>query len=688
MPRDINLKTRILLPIALVLLILYGVTIFSLYQHEKTDAGLRFNSVSQSVKAYYLSALARRSDKLGAALEAILQDSQFQAALRARDRDALLRQSAPLFKRLLEQYGITHFYFSDAARTNLLRVHQPERFGDIVDRHTTLTAEKTGKTAIGVELGVFGTFTLRAVAPMYDKTGLIGYAELGQEIEDMLHGVKDVIGIENLLLIDKQFLARQEWENGMRMLGRNVDWDQLPGAVITLQTIDLSREQMGSILLPGKLPGTVTDMYIGDKHYYADVMPIEDAAGRKVGGLVILQDMTANTDEMLESMLYLSAFYLPLAGMLFALLYLITRRVERSLNESNRKLLAQGQEREAIQAQHIAELKEERDKLRDAQLTLQKNEGDLRLAATVFENSTEGILITDTQSRILRVNRAFTEITGYSEEEAIGQTPQMLRSDRHDAAFYQWMWASLIEYGYWQGEIWNRRKNGEAFPEWLTLVAIRDEKKTPLYYLGVFADLTEKKMSEARAHHLSNYDALTELPNRNLLEQRLKQALTEAQNHGGVMALQYLDLDRFNTIIDTLGHAFGDKLLRAVAERLAGHIRDSDTLARFSGDEFAVVLSDVGSQQNATMVALKILNALSAPFNLDGQEIFITASIGIALYPFDAGNSDELIRNANVAARHIKENGGGGYRFYTADMNATSSHRLLLETSLRRALGR
>lgn len=688
MRKKISLNTRILVPVAMIMAILLFAFNFSLYQHEQADAGHRFSADLNAVKKYYQSALLRRSEKLGAALEAIQRDEQLQVALRNKDRDALLNRAAPLFKELKQQYGITHLYFEDGSRVNVLRVHQPDRHGDTINRHTTLMAEKTWKTAIGVELGVLGTFTLRAVAPMRDSAGLIGYIELGQEIDDVLRGINDIIGTDVLLTIGKPFLVRKDWESGMRMLGLKADWDQFPDVVLTHHSPNLPQGLISRILNSKNPFAFPIDIKEGNRHYYREDIPIEEASGGKVGRLVVLRDMTPYTNELYETITHLTFVYVPLAGILFTFLYLFTRRLERRLDESQQQIIDQGREREAIQAQHIAELKDERDKLHQAKEILQRNEQDLRLAATVFENSTEGIMITDRHSRILRVNRAFTEITGYSEEDAIGEDPKLLRSDRHDAAFYQEMWASLIEYGYWQGEVWNRRKNGETFPEWLTLIAIRDERRKILYYLGVFADLTEKKTSEARTHHLSNYDVLTELPNRHLLEDRLKQALTEAHYHGWLVAVQHLNLDRFKTIIDTLGHSFGDKLLQAVAGRLAGLIRDSDTLARFSGDEFAIVLSDVGSQQNVTMIAQKILDALAAPFNLDGHEIFITASIGIALYPIDAGNKGDLIRNANVAARRTREEGGNNYHFYTAEMSAISSQRLTLESSLHRALER
>ena len=215
---------------------------YSLYQLEKTNTDRDFANQLQAAKKFYARSLTRRSEKLGAALETILRDEPLQAALRARDRNALLERSAPLFKSLHDQYGITHFYFEDAARVNVLRVHQPERYGDTINRHTTLAAEKTGKTAYGAEIGPIGTFTLRVVAPMYASGDLIGYVELGEEIEGVLHGIHDIIGTDLVLIIDKQFLARKDWESGMRMLKRNADWDHLPDTAVIHQTLDLPRE--------------------------------------------------------------------------------------------------------------------------------------------------------------------------------------------------------------------------------------------------------------------------------------------------------------------------------------------------------------------------------------------------------------------------------------------------------------
>ncbi len=804
-----GLRTVILLPLALVLMALVAMLNYSLYQHEKQDSDESFAHDLQSAQTYYQHALAARSEKLGVALAVIQHDAQLQAALRAKDRNALLERTESLFVQFHDRYGITHFYFEDVNRVNVLRVHQPERFGDTINRFTTLAAERTGAISSGVELGPIGTFTLRAVVPMHDEHGLVGYVELGEEIEGVLRGIQAIVGVDYLLLIDKHFLTRKAWEEGMRMLKRNADWDRLSAVAMVHQTLDLPGESVSRIVSGETKSGQPRELTTGGKRYYTGAFPLLDAGGIQVGKLVVLRDRTQNVEEMQATLRSLSQNYLILGGALLALFYLITTRVQRRLEKSRQDLVAHGFERETLQTRHILELEQERDKLRQAQNESQKNaaslsraqqiasvgswdwdvvgkglhwsdeiyrifglqpqefgatfeaflervhpddrdkaaravnaalageqpyniehrivrpdgtervvlelaevirdsagqalrmngtvqditerrqaEEDLRLAYQVFENSIEGIIITDAQANILRVNRAFAVITGYSEEDAIGKNPRLLRSDRHDAAFYQGMWASLIEYGYWQGEIWNQRKNGEIYPQWLSIVTIRNEQGITIHYLGVFADLSEKKQAEANLHHVANYDVLTELPNRHLLEDRLYQALATASQNNALVAVLHLDLDRFKTINDTFGHTFGDKLLQAVAQRLAGNIRGSDTIARFSGDEFAVVLTDVGSQENASLVARKILDTLDRPFDLDGQEVFITPSIGIAFYPIDAANKDDLIRYADTAMSHAKAQGGNVYRFYSAEMNVRVSQRLSLETSLRYALER
>lgn len=687
MIKNASLKAHILLPLALVLATLLGAFHYSLYRLEKTNTDRDFTNQLQAAKKFYARSLTRRSEKLGAALETILRDESLQAALRARDRNALLERSAPLFKSLRDQYGITHFYFEDAARVNVLRVHQPERYGDTINRHTTLAAEKTGKTAYGAEIGPIGTFTLRVVAPMYVNRDLIGYVELGEEIEGILQGIHDIVGTDLVLIIDKKFLARKDWESGMRMLKRNADWDYLPDAAVIHQTLDLPREAKMSLLSGSLQPGSITDLDLDSKPYKAGMIPVEDAGGHRVGNLLMLQDMSLKSGEIETTFRKLSLLYLALGGTLFALFALSIRRVERHQELSRQQAIAQGKEREALQKKHIAELQEEQDQLRRTQAELQQSQEKLRLSAQVFENSTEGIVITDTQANILQINQAFTSITGYSEKEVVGKNINILHSGRHGPNFYQAMWSSLVEFGYWQGEIWNRRKNGDIFPEWLTLIAIRDEQGKTIHYVGVFADLTEKKQTEARAHYFANYDANTDLPNRVLLGKNLQQELERAKGNDWQVALLYLDLDRFKTINDTLGHRIGDKLLKAVAERIGHLVRDIDIIGRLSSDEFTIVLSDVGNRQNAEQVANKILGAMNQPFEMEGQEVFITPSIGIALYPQDADNQEDLIRNADAAMAHVKAQGGNGFHFYSSDM-AVTPQRLALETSLRRALER
>ncbi len=315
-----------------------------------------------------------------------------------------------------------------------------------------------------------------------------------------------------------------------------------------------------------------------------------------------------------------------------------------------------------------------------------RSEEEMRLLVRVFENTIEGIVVTDANEVIQMVNRAFTDVTGYSAEEAVGQTPRLLNSGRHSRDFYADMWASLMNSGYWQGEIWNRRKSGEAYPEWLTITAIRDARGQVSHYVGVFHDITETKRNQEQIAYQAYHDALTGLPNRLLFNDRLKMALARAQRKHTGLAVMFLDLDRFKNINDSLGHAVGDRLLQSVAKRLVHWLREEDTVARLGGDEFIMLLQDTMDPEYAMHVGQRILESLSEPFRVGGQDLYVSASIGITLYPHDGRDLETLVSNADIAMYRAKEEGRNNCKLFTPAMNQQVVQRMALETSLRRAL--
>ncbi|MBI3284831.1 MAG: EAL domain-containing protein [Burkholderiales bacterium] len=316
-------------------------------------------------------------------------------------------------------------------------------------------------------------------------------------------------------------------------------------------------------------------------------------------------------------------------------------------------------------------------------------EQKLRQAATVFESTRDGVMITDLETRVLAVNKAFTEITGYTEAEALGNTAALQRSGRHGPEFFQALWTSLRGTGQWQGEIWNRRKNGEVYPVWMSIAAVNDENARPMHYVSVFSDISQLKRSEEELRHLAHYDPLTGLPNRLLIQSRLEHALSRAERDRRLVAVLFIDLDHFKTVNDSLGHVVGDQLLVDVARRLCGRVRDEDSLGRFGGDEFLLLLEPIDTPEEAALVARDILKTLTPAFCLSGcNEIFIGASIGISIYPDDGRNAADLLRDADAAMYEAKELGRNRFCFYTTDMNMNAMLQLELEAALRRALER
>ena len=320
-------------------------------------------------------------------------------------------------------------------------------------------------------------------------------------------------------------------------------------------------------------------------------------------------------------------------------------------------------------------------------ITQQKANNDyLKMAATVLNATSEGIMTTDATLRITAVNPAFTEITGYREDEVLGKKPTVLSSGKHGPAFYKEMWKVLLKQGRWASEIWNRKKDGTDYPQWLSINMVANEEGEVSQYIAILSDISERKAQEEKIHYQAYFDGLTGLPNRSLLMDRIEHDLKVAKRKGHLSSLLFVDLDRFKRVNDTMGHEIGDRLLQEVADRLKAIVRSSDTISRFGGDEFVVYLTDIADPSDVAHVAEKIVHTLSKPFDLNGFDVFTGASVGIALAPVDASRPDELLRLADLAMYKAKESGRNQYHFFARKMQDKVNRRVKLEHLMRKGL--
>lgn len=319
-------------------------------------------------------------------------------------------------------------------------------------------------------------------------------------------------------------------------------------------------------------------------------------------------------------------------------------------------------------------------------LLIAMDQQQLRLQGIAMESVANAVFITDCDGRIKWVNNAFTILSGYTEGEVSGKTPRLFKSGKHDSSFYRQVWQAILAGKVWRGEIVNRRKDGDLYTVNQTITPLLDAHGKVCHFVAIHEDISEKKEAEERILYMAHYDALTNLPNRILFRDHLELELAHAHRSGRMVAVMFLDLDRFKIINDTLGHAFGDQLLRAVAERLRACVREGDTVSRLGGDEFTFIIPDIANSQDTVLIAQKILNAMSRSFQVEGHEVHVTPSIGIALYPSDADDAGSLIKKADTAMYHAKEHGKNTFQFYRDDMNVSNFERLTLENGLRKAL--
>ncbi|MET0067076.1 MAG: EAL domain-containing protein [Candidatus Thiodiazotropha sp.] len=307
-------------------------------------------------------------------------------------------------------------------------------------------------------------------------------------------------------------------------------------------------------------------------------------------------------------------------------------------------------------------------------------------SSAAFDQTAEGLMITDEKHRITQINRAFTEVTGYTQYDVLGKTPAVLASGKHPASFYQKIYNDLESNGVWQGEIFNKRKNGEIYPEWLSISVVRNARGNVASYVAVFRDISDIKEKENRLAYLAQHDALTGLPNRNLLKDRLLHAMERCRRQGVQLGVLFMDLDRFKKVNDSLGHDIGDEMLCEAVKRFRNNLRVDDTLARIGGDEFVVLLEDWDDINYSHVVVDKLLQTISNPFELGGHEVFVGLSIGVSVYPDDGEDCETLLRNSDTAMYHAKHAGGNTWRRHNAVMEADPVERIRLETELRHAL--
>ncbi len=681
-----HVQRRLLVPLVAVLLLLvcgFSAALLSIQQYHLDHSGRE----KLDVAVYDLGESLSEQTQLLAALEGVLlQDANMRDALKAQDRGRLLADHETVYAHLREQYGITHLYFHRPDRVNLLRVHQPGKIGGLIDRFTTRQAERTGKMASGIELGSMGTFTLRVVQPVFDEDTLIGYLELGQEIENILAEICEEHGLELAVAIHKGALARERWEAGMKMLGRDADWDRFNHDVLIYSSLSYFPAEAEYEHLTHTDEGhghddAVHEAAINGTSWQLMIDPLFDASGTEVGDLFIFHDVSEATAQFNGVLWVSSGAGLVILIVLTAFLFVVLRRVDRGIHE-----------REA----HLHELLLE--------LSNQQHTVDQHLIVGV----------TDIRGTITHVSDRFCEISGYSREELIGQNHRMVKSDEHSREFFRDMWKTISSGRVWTGEIKNFAKDGHHYWVDATIIPFKDAKGKVTKYVALRTDISEikeqqrqlrevnVKMADAlnrekdatfaaegameRFELLASTDKLTGLPNRMVFLDHLNQVLKRSRLDDQRFALLFFDFDRFKLVNDSLGHDAGDALLCDIAKIFRRDLRDTDMVARFGGDEFVVLLTNLSDWSDANTMAERLLDIFAEPHLLGDHLVVATASIGLVTNQRAYEHPGDMIRDADAAMYQAKESGKAQVVVFDRAMHANALKRLSLEADLRAAV--
>lgn len=577
-------------------------------------------------------------------------------------RKELYRKIAPRFEKLRKTAKVRQFHFFLKDNTSFLRMHMPERYGDDLSniRETVSYVNSQHRPIDGFEVGT--TFnSYRFVSPIFSQDnrylGCVGVSFGPDTFTSAI--MKQYFVLSNFFIKEQVIKDKQVHGKQSNLYFASHHTGYLFDKNVLAALKDVTAKDM-SELRPSK--ETVKQIYQGahledvNSLYDADIdsvfttIPIRNPVTEKMVAFLSIRSRPDYFKESINDLAVITFLSNLVLIMFLSFIYMEYYNKRKIWEDANIK--------------------------------------QLQLAANVLENIAEGVVVTDTDGNIISVNSAVLDISGYREKDLLGQSTRIWKSHHHDKAFYKGLWDALLNKNRWQGEIWNRRKNGDVYPALMTITGLKDETGELKNYVSVFSDISTAKESQEMLEHLAQYDQLTELPNRVLLHDRMEQALFKAERDGQMLGLMLLDLDNFKTVNDLLGHKSGDILLMLVAERLLSCVRNSDTVARLGGDEFVVLLPDCKSADNIIVVTRKILRKLSAPFDIEENQVFVSASIGITVYPNDGETSDVLLQNADTAMYHIKQNEKNNFQFFTASMQEHILTRIKLSSELRLALTR
>lgn len=653
---------RLMKPLGALIIFCVIITTFLLYQlhrHGLHDAFFRsISEINHSMEML----LREQSSALSLAIKPIAADPAVQKALREGDSKALLMQWGPTFAKMKEENRLTHFYFMDKNRVCLLRVHKPLKKGDIINRFTALEAEWSRKTSSGIELGTMGTLTLRVVQPVIIDNELLGYIEMGKEIEDVIDQLHFQSDIHMGVLLRKSYLERSAWEDGMRSLSRDANWDLLKDSVlvysslgkIPITLLEKANTQTG---LRHKHEKIDDDIYSNGESYRLSFIAIKDVSGKEIGDLLVINNTTDENVEFFDTVVMGGLIGFTLIGLVIGFIYLLLRRTDDGIQNQQRDLFESQQRLEQL-ARHSRTYTWE----------------------------------VDEHGKYIYLSDVVYNVLGYKSDELIGKYFYDLHHENGKELFKE-MAMEKFERKETFTNVKNHSISKERRSVWLTTNALPvvAQDGRLIGYRGNDTDITERKIAEEKVNRLAFYDSLTHLPNRTLLIDRLNQAMVLSSRNNQFNALLFIDLDNFKTLNDTLGHVIGDNLLKQSSQRLIGCVREGDSIARLGGDEFVVLLSDLGSDEKyaattCELIGENILAALSEPYELEGIPYQSSASIGITLFNGDSTSDDELMKQADLAMYKSKDAGRNTLSFFDPNMELSLRARALMEEEIRRGI--